>query len=417
MNMPPATAIRLKRWLRRLLLAAAAVLAYRALEPVFAYQWGWRKLPDLALAPEFSAADPAYAEAARQAMPLLRELQQKLQLPGISVAVGLHGREVWAYSRGYADPAAGTPLQLDTQIRIGSTSKAFTSAAMAMLVQAGKVDLDAPLETYLPWFTPRQWPVSTRQVLSHTAGFPDYGLCLCLPIWEYYSTRHYDSVRKATARVAAAPLQFQPGTRYDYTSPGYNLAGAVIEAASGQDFLAYLREAVLDPLQLAHTIADDLTQAIPGKAGFYEVSDGRYKRAFRVDISNKWPSGGLLSTPRDLVRFGNALLADALFPRAVREQFWTVQKLADGSPNSDSYALGWRVYRQGAQLANGEKVDIVSHNGTATGATSRFALYPQQGLSIAILTNAQQQDTAELNRLSGRIVDVFLAAAAEPKNP
>lgn len=400
------------RWWLRALLCALAVLAFKLFEPLFVYHWGWHEATLPAQPPQTESVDPARSAAAAEARQLVAELQQRLQLPGISVALSIDGREAWTYTRGYAELESEKPLMPDSQFRIGSTSKAFTSAAMATLVQAGKVDLDAPLQTYLPWLPPQPWPLTTRQVMSHTAGFRDYGLCACFPIWEYYNRRHYGSMREAVAGIAASELQFQPGQNFRYTSLGYNLAGAVIETASGKDFLAYLDAAVIRPLDLAHTQADDATQDIPGRVGFYELAAGGYKRAFPVDNSNKWPSGGLLSTPRDLVRFGDGMLENRLVDAATRERFWTPQPLADGKDNGDDYALGWRVHRQRELLAGKERTDIVSHNGVATGATSRFALYPSKHLSIAILTNAQLPDTRELNALSGKIVNAFLREAA-----
>lgn len=400
------------RWWLRALLCALAVLAFKLFEPLFVYHWGWHEAALPAQPPETENVDPARAAAAIEAKKLVAELQQRLQLPGISVALDIDGREAWSYTRGYAELESLKALTPDSQFRIGSTSKAFTSAAMATLVQAGKVDLDAPLQTYLPWLPPKPWPLTTRRVMSHTAGFRDYSICACFPIWEYYNRRHYASLRESVAAVAASELQFQPGQDFRYTSLGYNLAGAVVEAASGKDFLAYLDAAVIRPLNLAHTQADDATQEIPGRVGFYELAGGGYKRAFAVDNSNKWPSGGLLSTPRDLVRFGDGMLQNRLVDAATQTRFWTPQPLADGKDNGDDYALGWRVHRQRELLGGSERTDIVSHNGVATGATSRFALYPAKQLSIAILTNAQLPDTRELNALSGKIVDAFLADAA-----
>ena len=402
-----------RRWFFRIAGAVAALLAFKLFEPLFVYAWGWNRLPPLTQAPIAETVDPDFAAAAAKAAPLVRELQQRLDLPGISVAIGKDGREVWRYASGYADVAARRPLTLDAQFRIGSTSKAFTSAAMATLVQAGKVDLDAPLATYLPWLPDAAaGAASTRQVMSHSAGFRDYGLCLCFPIWEYYNTRHFDSLRAASARIAAEPLQSAPGSAYDYTSLGYNLAGNVIESAAQQDFLAYLQRAVLDPLQLTQTRSDDVRADIADRATFYEVKNDDYKPAFAVDNSNKWPSGGLLSTPRDLVRFGNAMLGDTFIDASIRARFWTVQKLGGGKDNPDHYALGWRVYDT-AKRADGTPTTIVSHNGVATGATSRFALYPREGVSIAILTNAQLAGTDELSTLSAKVVDMFLAETSE----
>lgn len=253
--------------------------------------------------------------------------------------------------------------------------------------------------------------------MSHTAGLRDYGLCACFPIWEYYNRTHYASLREAVAPVANAPLRFAPGSGYAYTSLGYNLAGSVIESAAQQDFLGYLDRAVLQPLQLRHTRADDATADLPDRVQFYEVDGDEYKAAFAVDNSNKWPSGGLLSTPRDLVRFGNGILAGTVFDAATRERFWTEQKLADGSANGDHYALGWRVSDGHAWREGGRTTRLVSHNGVATGATSRFALYPEYGLTIAILTNAQQADTVALNALSNAVVDAFIGAEPTPAAP
>lgn len=402
-----------RRWLLRLAGLGLAFVAFRAFEPLLVYAWGWRELPDLASAPVSETIDPTYVTAAAQARPLVRELQQRLKLPGIAVAVGRDGREVWNFASGYADLATRRALSPASQFRIGSTSKTFTSAAMATLVRSGKVDLDRPLREYLTWLPAdaAAAAVTTRQVMSHSAGLRDYGLCLCFPVWEYYNTRHFDTLRDANAAVVASPPRFAAGSDYAYTSLGYNLAGSVIENASGQDFLAYLQHAVLEPLALIQTRADDLRATLPDRVTFYEVKDGAYKPVFAVDNSSKWPSGGLLSTPRDLVRFGNAILADELFDRATRERFWSVQTLSDGRANPDHYALGWRVFDD-AKRADGSATTIVSHNGVATGATSRFALYPREGLTIAILTNTQQPDTDALSALSGRIVEVFLADAA-----
>lgn len=399
------------RWWLRALLCVLAVLAFKLFEPLFVHGWGWHEAALPAQPPETETDDPARIVAAAEARRLVAELQQRLQLPGISVAVSIEGRAVWTYTRGYAELESGKPLTPDSQFRIGSTSKAFTSAAMATLVQAGKVDLDAPLQTYLPWLPPKPWPLTTRQVMSHTAGFRDYGLCICFPIWEYYNKHHYDSLREAVDRIAASELQYPPGQDFRYTSLGYNLAGAVIEAAAGTDFLAYLDAAVIRPLGLTHTQSDDTTREIPNRVGFYELASGGYRRAFTVDNSNKWPSGGLLSTPGDLVRFGDGMLDNRLVDAATRQRFWTPQALADGKTNGDDYALGWRVHRQRELLGGRERTDIVSHNGVATGATSRFALYPAKHLSIAILTNAQLPGTRELNALSGKIVDAFLVEA------
>ena len=139
-------------------------------------------------------------------------------------------------------------------------SKAVTAVAAGTLIAPGKLDIDRPIQDYVPGYPRQRWPVTLGQVMSHRAGIRDYGLCACFPVWEHESRRHFADVNAEVAIVSTSPLLFQPGTDFSYTSLGYNLTGAAIEHASGQPFGVYVDKAVLAPLGMHHTRLD----ALPG---------------------------------------------------------------------------------------------------------------------------------------------------------
>ena len=400
------------------LFAAALVLAYFLFEPLFLWPFGWKPLPPettLTLG-ERKVYKPEFVRQATLAQPLLERVQKELGAPAVSVAVGVDGVLVWAESRGLADVDARTPAKLDTRFRIGSTSKAVTGTAMAKLVEAGKLDLDAPIARYATYFPQSAFPVSTRQVLSHTAGFRDYKECFCFPVWEYQSTKQFDSIEAALQAFAKEPLEAVPGERFKYSSPGFNVAGAVAEGASGKPFPVFLTETLLTPLSMRDTSPDYRDRDVPNRAHFYHVKDGSYREAYAVNNSNKWPAGGLVSTPSDLVRMTNALLVDAYLKPEVRAQLFTPQKLKDGTNNPQGYALGWRSQTR-EMFRKTQSLKVVHHGGVALGSSSFLLLFPEQKVTVSIVMNLDSEGHFKLHEAAYAIAEIFLLDRVEQVVP
>src|SRR5690606_15028456 len=166
----------------------------------------------------------------------------------------------------------------------------------------------------------------------------------------------------------------------------YTLLSAVMEEASKKRFLNFMTDEIFIPIGMEHTAADYADSVMTDRATFYEVSDGEYKEAFPVDNSNKWAGGGLISTPSDLVKMGNALLQNSVLEMETVDTLFKAQQLADGTLNPQYYALGWR--HQTFELFEGKKsVQVVHHGGTALGATVLLGLFPECKLSIAMVMN------------------------------
>lgn len=325
----------------------------------------------------------------------------------------IDGKRVWASAVGMADLAHSRPVDLASSFRLGSSSKAVNAVAMGRLIDAGKLDIDRSVRRYLPDLPSTYEPVTTRLAVSHMAGIPDYGWCLCFPIWEHLNRRHFGGVHEALGVFENRPLLFTPGDGFHYSSYGVNVAGAVIEAVAGKPYNAFIADAVLRPLHMTHSGADLVDANNPRRVAFYEVTEGKFKLAGAVDNSIRYPSGGMLSTPSDMLALGNVFLGNGLLSEATRRQLLTRQKLHDGSNNPQGYALGIRVSDDKPLFDHTLTTAFYSHHGTAVGSASYFAIYPQYGLVVSIMMNKGQENMDAMAPEANRLVELFIAKAID----
>ena len=231
----------------------------------------------------------------RQIDKLVSTEMSRQSIPGLSVGVGLGEDVRWSAGYGLSDLENFVPAKVLTVYRTASIAKPMTATAAMQLVEAGKLDLDAPVQKYLPEFPAKPWPVTTRQLLGHIGGIRSYR-----DTGEEYNTRHYGSAREALRQFAADDLACEPGTQYLYSSFGFVLAGAVIESIAGLRFGEYLRRYIFEPAGMRETYLDDVYELIPNRSrGYRRTADGRILNAAPIDTSNRAPGGGLASTPDD----------------------------------------------------------------------------------------------------------------------
>jgi serine beta-lactamase-like protein LACTB len=327
--------------------------------------------------PQASSSDGVAVTKARA---LVAELVRKQEIPGLSVAVARNGILLWSEGFGMADVEQAVPVTPLTRFRVGSVSKVLTAAAVGQLVEEGKLDLDAPIQRYVPGFPVKPWPITTRQLAAHTAGIRHY-TDADYAGW-MKETPHFSTILDGVAVFKDDPLLFQPGTRYSYSSYGWSLISAVIEGASGQEFLTYMRNHVFEPLGL-HSIAPDHVDAvIPNRSRFYarEAAGRRLENAPPVDLSYLWAAGGFLSTAEDLVRFASAHLSPGFFTPATLELLFKGQSTIPPS-NQTAVGIGWRIDKDAA----GRR--IVHHGGTSVGGRAMLLMDPDSGIVVAMLSN------------------------------
>jgi CubicO group peptidase (beta-lactamase class C family) len=391
-----------------LALALSAPVVFKLFEPVFVYRSGWAPIPRAIDYPQRqSFIDARYTDQARAAQVALSQARSRMDAPAISAAVAIDGDIMWTTAIGFADLEARAPVSLGSRFRIGSTSKAVTAIGVGVLVDRDLLDLDASIQTYAPNYPSQRWPISLRHVMSHRAGIRDYGVCFCFPVWEHLNTRRFETIDESIGLIARAPLQFEPGTDFAYTSLGYNLVGAAIEGASGKPFARFMTENVFTPLGMGDTGLDSAPGSDAQTVRFYDVENGRYKQAFAVDNSIRWPSGGLLSTPSDMVRLGSALLDDRLVSEETRRALVSVPEGGETTRGAKMYALGWRTGDW--TLFNGSlKTRAHHHGGTAVGATSVLVVLPEFRMAVSTMMNKGATNTTDLMAATDAIIEAFL---------
>jgi len=322
-----------------------------------------------------SAQQPAAADVSSQLDKIVQAEMQKQHMVAVTVAVAKDSKVVYSKAFGMADIENDVRATPETLIRTGSIAKPISAVAAMTLAEAGKLDLDAPVQKYCPAFPEKQSKVTTRQLLSHTAGVRHYKQ------GEIESTKHYKTMSEGFAIFASDPLLFEPGTKYSYSTYGYTVVGCAIESASGQKFADYVREHVLVPAAMTHTFIDDVYEIVPHRARGYQLVSGAVKNAGLMDSSYKIPGGGIVTTSEDLVRFESALLDGTLVRPETRDKMWTptgVPILNGDRPSP--YGLGFDVVKM-------PPFTRVSHGGSQQGTSTIMAVIPEKRLAVAVMTN------------------------------
>ncbi len=295
-------------------------------------------------------------------------------IPGFAIAVAVDGKLVWSEAFGYADLETNRPATTATQFRIGSVSKPLTADAVAQLYESGKLDLDAPIQRYVPSFPVKGAPITTRLLGGHLAGIRHYSG------GEFVLNQRFPTVTAALAIFQNDSLVAAPGTRFSYSSYGFNLISAVVEGASKEEFLTYMSRHVFRPLGMTSTAADKNDSLIPNRTRFYERTQaGEFVPSPVVDNSYKWAGGGFLSTAEDLVRFGSAHLKPGHLEAATLELLFTPQHTTSGQ--ATTYGIGWYT----APDSLGHR--YVWHGGGSVGGTTAFGVDRDSRVVFALVTN------------------------------
>ncbi len=327
----------------------------------------------------FPQVDSGDAKAVATARAALVELIRKQEIPGLSVAVARKGKILWSEGFGLADVEHGTPVTPLTRFRVGSVSKVLTAAGIGRLVEQGKLDLDAPIRRYVPDFPAKPWPITTRQLAAHTAGIRHYNSAEAIGP---KGAPHFARVRLGLALFENDPLLFEPGTSYSYSSYGWSLISAVMEGASRQEFLSFMRSSVFEPLGLHSIVPDHVDAIVPHRTRFYvKEGPGRpLENAPYVDLSYVWAGGGYLATAEDLVRFGAAHLQPGFFEQRTLDLLFKGQSVIPEDKRI-SVGVGWRIQ------TDSEGRRILHHAGASVGGRAMLLLYPDSGITVAILSN------------------------------
>lgn len=360
----------------------------------------WLCAPMAAAAP-IAERDGGPAEVADR---LLQAVAEASGVPGLSIAIVADGTVTWTGTSGVRDIEHGLPVVPATAFRLASVSKLITATAAMRLQDQGRLDPDSPVQQQIADLDPAWPPITARQLAAHTSGLPHYQ--------EADADRGgvaYTSVRQAVGLFNRRPLLFRPGESYAYSSWGYTLLSAVVEAAAGAPFLEHVARDVTAGLD----IVPDTAPPGPIDTRAYTLVERRPVEAGPHDYSYSWGGAGFRAPASAVALFGDRVMAPGFLSDAAREAMWTPTTLTNGASVTDDdsrVAFGWRI---GASI-DGER--IAHHAGAAIGARSVLLVYPERRVSVALLSNAGW--TSAIERTAEMIAAPFLAApAADPDAP
>lgn len=318
--------------------------------------------------------DPAVVRAFEQFVE--REMKRD-RMTGLSVAV-LQGGSLWARGFGFADLENQVPATEKSSYRMASVSKPMTAVAALKLAEMGKLDLDAEIQKYVPYFPRKGKPVTVRQLLSHLGGISHYR--------DYRvegNIREPKTTREAIAIFENFDLINEPGSAYSYSSYGYNLIGAAIEGASGRKYSDVMQESVWTPAGMTDTRMDSPVDLIPHRVTGYRLDEGEIKRSGFVDISSRFAAGGTRSTVVDMVRFAKAVDDGRLLDAEWIDRMWSSAQTTSG--RLVHYGLGWSVFS-----VNGHYQ--VNHSGSQQETRTLLIYFPAKDLAIAFASNFEEAD-------------------------
>ncbi len=322
-------------------------------------------------------------------------------VPSASVAVVQHGQIVYTHAYGKARLDPPQPATPDMRYSIGSISKQFTATAILMLQQEGKLSIDDPVGKYIPGLT-RGDEVTIREILSHTSGYQDYYAedYTMTPMFEPTTAQHIIDT------WAKKPLDFEPGTEWQYSNTNYVIAGVIVEKVSGEPLFQFLSERIFRPLGMKSVWNSDQTKLAPPDATpYYRHALGPLRPAPAEGKGWMFAAGELAMTPHDLALWDISLLAESILKPESYKQMFTEVKLKNGK--GTHYGLGVEVNDRDGHLS-------IEHSGEVSGFVSDNEVLPDANAAIAVTTNQDAVGAAiQIAHLAAPIVAGYPLAPPE----
>lgn len=319
--------------------------------------------------------------------------------PGCAVSVSIDGKTAIARGYGSANLDYGIPITADTVFHVASVSKQFTAAAIALLVNEGRLSLDDDIRDYVPELPDFGEQITIRHLVHHTSGIRDQWELLELNGWRYsHDLITNDDVFRVLSRQKS--LNFSPGEKHLYSNSGYTILARIVARVSGKRFREYVEENLFEPLGMQSSFfRDNFQELVNDQAtGYVQVGAG-----FEQSVTNFETVGAtsLMTTVNDLSKWAHNFTTGKVGGATFLQQMSAKGRLADGSDVDYAFALIPGTYRG---------LDVIEHSGSDAGYTAHLMLFPEQRISVATLCNLPN-DTSGLSR---EVADIFIEDLAEP---
>ena len=335
-----------------------------------------------AQAQSIASLDPALQSRVDR---IAAQVLEQTGVPSASVAVVKGGKLVYTHAYGKARLATGKAPAVaatpEMRYSIGSISKQFTATAILLLQEEGKLSLNDVVGKYVPNLT-RGDEVTIRQILSHTSGYQDY--------WaeDYVMTtmNHPETAQQIIDTWGKKPLDFEPGTQWQYSNTNFVIAGSIVEKVTGRPYMEFLTQHIFRPLGMQSVWnSDEVKLTEPDAAAYYRFALGPLRPAPKEGRGWMFAAGELAMTAHDLALWDESLIAQTVLKPESYKQMFTEVKLKDGK--GTHYGLGVDVIDRGGHRS-------IEHSGEVSGFVADNVVLVDDGVAVAVLTNQDASGAA-----------------------
>lgn len=294
---------------------------------------------------------------------------------GCAVLVAKEGQVIYRKAFGLADLELNVPMQPDMVFRIGSITKQFTAIAILRLMEQGKLSLQDEITKYLPDFPMHGHSITIEHLLTHTSGIKSY-----TNVPEFGSMIRNDMTpEEVVAKIKPLPMEFAPGTKWNYNNSGYFLLGYIIEKVSGKKYEEYLQENFFIPLGMTSTLYGDDTRIVKKRASGYKPGEKGAVNADFMSMTLPYAAGSIMSTVDDLYKWNRALLGYKLVSKESLDMAWKSYKLTDGKDTR--YGYGW-------MMSEIHGSPTIEHGGGINGYLTSSIYFPGEDVFVALFSNS-----------------------------
>lgn len=325
----------------------------------------------------FNTAKISKIEKAVQA-----EMKKQNEVVGLAVGIISEGRIVYVKGFGYADLEKEIPVGRETMFRWASCAKPITAIAALQLVEKGKLDLEADIQTYVPEFPHKAVRITTRDLLCHQSGISHYGTNVISTKRPYTTPNPFEDVVLALDHFKETPLLGEPREKYIYSTYGYILLSAVVQRAGHEKFADQVRNRIVRPLGMTTFQPDYQWVNIPNRAVGYRKFGKITLRSSDTDVSYKLGGGGFISNVDDFALFAQALMNQRLITEDSEKLMWVQQELSNGK--TTSYGLGF-----GVRNKRSDPDFRISHTGSQEKTKTCFLVFPNAKRAVVVMSNSE----------------------------
>jgi CubicO group peptidase (beta-lactamase class C family) len=323
----------------------------------------------------FVQAQPAKTKAMTSEFDKMLSAQFKPGETGCAAIVAVKGEIIYKKAFGMADLELNVPMQPDMIFRVGSITKQFTAIAILQLMEQGKLSLQDDITRFIPDYPTQAYKITIEHLLTHTSGIKSY---TGVPDFQKYIKEDL-SPAEAIDKFKNLPMEFAPGTKWNYNNSGFFLLGYIIEKASGKTYAEYIEENLFKPAGMTNSLYGNDKIILRNRASGYQPDGDKTVNAGYLSMLLPYAAGSIMSTVEDLYRWNRALISYKIVKKETLDKAFTEYKLSDGK--GTSYGYGWFL----RQLQGSPTIE---HGGAINGYLCNALYLPGEDIFVAVFSNS-----------------------------